>query len=204
MIEFIRRILRKIIGIEAITAAPSIYMAKNPQYNKYQIGVGTYGTPYIYDWSQDTRLVIGNYCSIGGNVSILLGGEHQTDWVSSYPFSGLNPEMTTLKTDNKSKGDVVIGSDVWIGNNVTILSGIEVGNGAVIGAGSVVTKNVPSYAIVGGNPAKIIRYRFTSDQIASLLQFAWWEWDIDKIKLKKNLILSGDIDLFIKDSSDKK
>ncbi|OCB69201.1 acetyltransferase [Flavobacterium glycines] len=175
-------------------------MKENPRYEKYKIGVGTYGTPYIYDWSQETILTIGNYCSIGGNVSILLGGEHQTDWVTTYPFSGLNQDMITLKKDNNSKGDVFIGNDVWIGNNVTILSGVNIGNGAVIGAGSIVTKDIPDYAIVGGNPAKIIRYRFKSEQIKSLLEIAWWDWPIEEIKRKKLLILSNDIDEFIAES----
>ena len=200
MVEFLKRLLRKILGVESNTTSSNIYMKENPRYEKYKIGVGTYGTPYIYDWSQETILTIGNYCSIGGNVSILLGGEHQTDWVTTYPFSGLNQDMITLKKDNNSKGDVFIGNDVWIGNNVTILSGVNIGNGAVIGAGSIVTKDIPDYAIVGGNPAKIIRYRFKSEQIKSLLEIAWWDWPIEEIKRKKLLILSNDIDEFIAES----
>ncbi|MFV8335304.1 CatB-related O-acetyltransferase [Flavobacterium sp. RSP29] len=201
MREFLKKTIRKMLGIEANSLAGSIYMRENPQYTKYSIGIGTYGTPYIYDWSQKTSLTIGNYCSIGGNVSILLGGEHQTDWVTTYPFSGLNKDMITVKNDNKSKGDVLIGSDVWIGNNVTILSGVTIGNGVVIGAGSIVTKNIPDYAIVGGNPAKIIRYRFDSEKINKLKEIAWWDWDIEEIKNKKLLILSNDIDTFIAEST---
>lgn len=172
------------------------FMKTNPTYQKYDIGVGTYGFPKIYDWGDDVQLKIGKYCSIADNVSILLGGEHQSNWVSTYPFASFDTSIKT-NSDRKTKGGVVIGNDVWIGNNVLILSGITIGDGAIVGAGSVVTKNVSNYQIVGGNPAKQIRFRFTENQIEDLLKISWWNWSGNKVKQNLDAIMSNDIADFI-------
>src|SRR5208283_2957437 len=104
------------------------------------------------------------FCSIAPNrVTIVLGGQHRPDWVSSYPFNDLFIEFKRFKGSPVSKGDVIIGNDVWIGLDAVILSGIKIGDGAVIGSNALVTKDVPPYAIVGGNPAKLIRYRFDEE-----------------------------------------
>ena len=95
------------------------------------------------------------------------------------------------------KGDITIENDVWIGANSTIMSGIKIGNGAIVAAGSTVTKDVPSYAIVAGNPAKVVKYRFTEEQIEKLLSIAWWDWDEQKIKDNAIDMWSDNIDGFI-------
>jgi acetyltransferase-like isoleucine patch superfamily enzyme len=163
----------------------------------WTVGEATYGTPGVREWGNDAKLHIGSYCSIAGGCRILLGGNHRSDWVTTYPFSVLHPEARHIKGHPATKGDVIIGHDVWIGENVTIVSGVTIGNGAVIAAGSVVGKNVPAYAIARGNPAEIARYRFTAPQIESLEKIAWWTWSPDKIKAHFALLLSGDIDAFI-------
>ncbi|MCI5188989.1 MAG: antibiotic acetyltransferase, partial [Candidatus Electrothrix sp. AS4_5] len=117
-------------------------------------------------------------------------------WVTSYQFIDLWRVWELYPyLKPKTKGDIRVGHDVWIGTGVIILSGVVIGNGAVIGAGSVVVKDVPPYAIVGGNPAKIIRYRFSPEQIEALQHIAWWDWSEEKIR--HHLELIRDVELFI-------
>ena len=163
------------------------------------IGKGTYGSEYfiINDWAQGTNLIVGNYCSIARSVTVMLGGNHNMNRVTTYPFGIFHGLGQQPPVDGYSNGDVVIGNDVWIGQNTTILSGITIGDGSVIAACSVVTQNVDPYTVVGGNPTKLIKKRFTDDQISKLLQIKWWDWEFDKIVKYGDLLLNPDIDAFI-------
>jgi len=150
----------------------------------YDIGEFTYGTPKVLSYGEGSRLRIGRFCSIAVEVQIFLGGEHRSDWVTTYPFPPLScdwPQAEGLVGTPRSKGDVVIGSDVWIGHGATILSGVTIGNGAVVGAMAVVTRDVPDYAIVAGNPARVVRTRFDDATIARLLEVRWWDWPLERI-----------------------
>ena len=150
--------------------------------DRISVGDFTYGQPVVYQWDTKTRLTIGKFCSIGGNVQILMGGEHHTEWMTTYPFNVLMADAYGFEENRaKSKGDIVIGNDVWIGNSAIILSGVTIGDGAVIGAGSVVTKDVAPYQIVGGNPARHIRWRFGLTIRERLEKLAWWDWPEEKI-----------------------
>lgn len=162
-------------------------------------GKWTYGEPFVIDWEEGTKVKIGKYCSIAGGVTILLGGNHRTDWVTTFPFSVYWHKVAGhIQGHLTTKGNVIIGNDVWIGWGAMILSGVTIGDGAVIGANALVTKNVPPYAIVGGNPAKIIKYRFDEDTINKLLAIAWWDWSEDKIASALPFMLTNDInDFFI-------
>lgn len=150
-----------------------------------EVGEFTYGRPIVHQWDLTTKLKIGKFCSIAGNVHILLGGEHRTDSITTYPFDVLLEEKPT-----PSKGDVIIGNDVWIGENVTILSGVTIGDGAVIAAGSVVSKNVAPYEIYGGVPAKFIRYRKIAHNVKPP---KWWDWPLEKIAAAVPLLEGGDL-----------
>jgi acetyltransferase-like isoleucine patch superfamily enzyme len=143
-------------------------------------------------------LTIGKYCSISTQVLIFLGSEHRTDWISTYPFPILWREANSIKGHPSSKGDVRIGNDVYIGYHVLILSGVTIGDGAVIGAGSVVASDVPPYAIVAGNPAHVLRYRFDEETIKKLLKIRWWDWPDEKVKENIHLICNDRVDAFIK------
>ena len=178
----------------------TIFTKDNPNYANYEIGEYTYGTPIIKAWDDKTHLIIGKFCSIAGNVQILLGGEHRTDWITTYPFNIIFPEASNFTGHPATKGYINIGHDVWIGQNAIILSGVTIGNGAVIGAGSVVTKDVPAYAIAGGNPAKVVRHRFSEQEIMSLEKIAWWNWPIEKIIASLDSLISNKIDIFLEDS----
>jgi len=168
------------------------------KYSQYEIGKGTYGVPEIYDWNEGSTLIIGSYCSISSNVKIYLGGHHRSDWISTYPFPAFINKAKSIKNFGGTNGDVIIGSDVWICANVIILSGVTIGNGAVIANGSVVTKNVKDYEVVGGNPAKHIKYRFTHGTIHELLNIAWWDWEQNEIENIPEMLCSDNINMLIK------
>ncbi len=167
------------------------------KYPNFKVGNNSYGCPQIYGWGEDSVLEIGAYCSIAEDVKILLGGEHHPEWVSTYPFNQFWQDASHIQGQPYSRGDVLIGSDVWIGFGATILSGVTVGHGAVIGAHALVRRNVEPYAVVAGNPAKVVRKRFSDKQIEKLLHIAWWEWPEQEIRGCVDLLMSGDIDSFL-------
>lgn len=138
------------------------------------------------------------FCSIA-NCNIYLGGNHRTDWVTTYPFGHFNKNIFD-KFDGvghpKTNGDVIIENDVWIADNVTIMSGVKIGNGAVIANNSHVVKDVAPYSIVGGNPARLIKYRFLENIIKKLLQIKWWEWEDSKINDNLHLLCSNNMAVF--------
>src|SRR5689334_2405916 len=148
----------------------------------FEIGAFTYGVPEIRWWGEPVKLKIGKFCSIADGVRIFLGGNHRTDWITTYPFSGRSlaqafPEAQGIQGHPSSRGDIIIGNDVWIGSGAVILSGVTIGDGAVIGAGAVVTQDVLPYEIVGGNPARHLSDRFDEETVDLLLGIRWWDWD---------------------------
>lgn len=123
------------------------------------------------------------------------GGEHRSDWMSTYPFNVfLKEDFENIKGHPATKGQVTIGNDVWIGSGATILSGVTIGDGAVIGTNALVAGDVPSYAIYAGNPAKLIRYRFDDEVIAKLKEMKWWDWNYELIYKAIPLLQNGEID----------
>ena len=168
-------------------------LKKLRKYGLISVGDYSYGFHDAYFWNTETKLEIGKYCSIAEGVVFILGGEHRSDWVTTYPFSAFPIEWESaafIPGHPSSKGDIVVGNDVWIGNGAVVLSGVTIGHGAIIGARSVITKDVEPYAIYAGNPAKLIRYRFDQGVREKLLNLAWWNWSHEKIVTKMPQLLS--------------
>jgi acetyltransferase-like isoleucine patch superfamily enzyme len=154
----------------------------------------------IYYYDSGAKLYIGNFCSIASDIKIFLGGNHRHDWVTTYPFGHIHQDIFNNFNGEghpTTKGDIIIGNDVWIGQNTTIMSGIKIGDGAVIANNSHIVKDVEPYSIVGGNPAKLIKYRFTPEQIDKLLRIKWWDWEDEKINKFTPLLCNINIDDFI-------
>jgi chloramphenicol O-acetyltransferase type B len=143
------------------------------------------------------KLIIGKYCSIASGAVFMMSGNtgHRTDWIALYPLDIIEENKKGRKSlmAHLKKGDTVIGNDVWIGTEAMIMAGVTVGDGAVIAARAVVTKDVAPYTIVGGNPAKLIKKRFSDDEIAILLKLKWWDWSEDKIRENIDRLRSGDV-----------
>lgn len=138
---------------------------------------------YLFDFIGD-QLIIGKFCMIASDVTFIMNGaNHLTEAVSTYPFAifGNGWEHAMEGKTYPTKGNTVIGNDVWIGHCATIMPGVTVGDGAIIATNATVTKDIPPYAIVGGNPAKVIRLRFPEEDIQRLIELRWWDWPLDKI-----------------------
>lgn len=177
-----------------------------------QVGMHTSGNPTVLSYVQDDRVIIGKFCSVAVDVMLIPSFGHlmpkgyEEYRVCTYGIAGLKKSkarayahygrLASYALPGKP-GCIVVGNDVWLGARSIILSGVRIGDGAVVGAGSVVTHDVPPYAVVAGNPARLLRYRCNEEQIRKLLEIAWWDWPIKKI-LENTDYFYGGIDDFVK------
>ncbi|MGA8114151.1 MAG: CatB-related O-acetyltransferase [Actinocatenispora sp.] len=144
------------------------------------------------------RLVIGRYCAIASGVEfIMAGGNHPMVGVGTYPFSMFGGDWMAatgdIIRDLPSRGDTVLGHNVWIGHRALIMPGVHIGDGAVVAAGAVVVSDVPPFAIVGGNPARVLRSRFSAGDVALLQKIAWWDWPVERVTEHARIIMGGDV-----------
>ncbi len=151
-----------------------------------------YHYPFIGD-----RLIIGKFCALAEGVTFIMNGaNHRMAGLSTYPFGIFGQGWEAAipgEGDLPYKGDTVVDHDVWIGYQAMIMPGVHIGSGAIVAARSVVAGDVPPYAIVGGNPARVIRQRFPDAVVALLLGIAWWDWSIEKITRNLAAIVSADV-----------
>lgn len=151
-----------------------------------------YHYPFVGD-----KLIIGKFCALATGVKFIMNGaNHKLSGFSTYPFEIFGngwERVMPQPHEYPFKGDTIVGNDVWIGYQSVIMPGVTIGDGAIIAAKAVVTKDVPAYAIAGGNPAQILRKRFPDETIHRLLEIAWWNWDIEKITQNLEKIVSADL-----------
>lgn len=142
------------------------------------------------------RLIIGKFCSIGSGASFIMAGNqgHNSNWISTFPFFYQDNELFINAKDAFVKaGDTKVGNDIWIGSEAMIMPGVNIGHGAIIGSRTLVTKDVEPYTVVGGNPAKVIKKRFSDEHIQLLLQIKWWDWQEKHLKKAVELLCNEDI-----------
>lgn len=154
---------------------------------------------YLFDFIGD-KLIIGKFCMIASDVTFIMNGaNHLTDALSTYPFAIFGHDWADAMKGKTypTKGDTIIGNDVWIGHKVTIMPGVKIGDGAIIATRSVVAKDVPPYTVVGGNPAKELKKRFSEEEIAKLLEIKWWDWDIDRITRNVEFLTGNKLDQLV-------
>jgi virginiamycin A acetyltransferase len=151
---------------------------------------------YHFDFTGD-KLIIGKFCMIASGAQFIMnGGNHLSEAISAYPFAIFGGDWGHAMEDKQypNKGDIVIGNDVWIGHNAVIMPGVRIGDGAIIGSYAIVTRDVEPYTIVGGNPAREIRKRFSPEEIEILLELKWWDWEVEKITRFVKWLTTGDVD----------
>lgn len=178
---------------------PPRRLDERPDLAEFDIGRYSWGHLRIANRSPGSILRVGAFCSFAAGTEVLLGGEHRSDFVTTYRFGTYPPfdAWYQSKDSARARGDVTIGNDVWIGHESVVLSGVTLGDGVVVGAGSVVRQDIPPYAIVLGNPARVAGFRFAPEQIEALLRIRWWEWDDERIVGSLDLMMSDDIQWFI-------
>jgi acetyltransferase-like isoleucine patch superfamily enzyme len=187
----LRKIKRSIFG-----GYPTPFLAERPDLADFKIGRLSYGFLRVLRWNRNGNLEIGNYCSFAENSTIMLGGEHNPKLITTFALGiilgGVEPDA-----HEATYGDVTIGNDVWLGTNAMVMSGVTIGDGAVIGANSLVSTNVPPYAIVSGNPARVVWMRFPRDAVEKLLQLRWWDWPDEKVRRLAPILMSSNVDALI-------
>ena len=183
-----------LVFLKALVKSPNIIIEDYTYYFDPEdpLAFETKNVLYHHPLLED-RLIIGKFCQIGPKTRFLMNaGNHRFDGFTSYPFHAFASPWLEVPSMGKTRGDTWIGNDVWFGYGAFILPGIKIGDGAIIAACAVVTKDVPSYTVVGGNPACVIRQRFDEETIIFLQQLAWWNWPIDKITRYARALVEGD------------
>ena len=169
---------------ENIAQLLELKLRLNKKFENYNenvsVGDYSYGDFKVYTWDNKTKLKIGKFCSIAEGVKILLGGEHRSDFVTTYPFNALLKDFNYIEGHPHTKGDIIIENDVWIGSDAKILSGVKIHNGAIVGANSIITKDI-----------------FNNKIIEKLLDVKWWDFKEEELVKVIPLLQSNNINEFL-------
>ncbi len=184
----------RVVLLKPLITSPLIEVGEFSYYDDPDTPTAFETRNVLYHYGPE-RLIIGKFCALGAGVRFIMNGaNHRTDGPSTFPFpimGGSWADHFDLITSLPERGDTVVGSDVWFGYRVMVMPGVRIGNGAIIASGSVVVNDVPDYGIVGGNPARLIRRRYSEKDIIRLLALAWWDWPSEHITEHIRTIMSG-------------
>ncbi|WP_408909718.1 CatB-related O-acetyltransferase [Streptomyces luteolus] len=187
----------RVVLLKPLVSSPLIEVGDFSYYDDPEDATAFETRNVLYHYGPE-KLVIGKFCALGTGVRFLMNGaNHRMDGPSTFPFptmGGSWAEHFDLLTGLPSRGDTVVGSDVWFGHGTTVMPGVRIGHGAIVAAGAVVTRDVPDYGIVGGNPAQLIRTRYDAADIDRLLRLTWWDWPLDHLTRHIPTVMSGTVD----------
>jgi len=185
---------KRVVFLRPLVQSPTIEVGEYTYYDSPDDPTAFERDAVLYGFGAE-RLIIGRFCAIAAGVRFLLPGANHADLgPSTYPFGVFGDgwaDTMDLVMSAPSRGDTVVGHDVWLGYSALVLPGVRIGHGAVVAAASVVARDVPPYAVVAGNPARVIRSRFAEDDVARLLRAAWWDWPIDLVTAHARTIMAG-------------
>jgi virginiamycin A acetyltransferase len=184
----------RVVFVRPLVQSPNIEVGEYTYYDSYDDPLAFEREAVLYAFGPE-RLVIGRFCAIASGVRFLLPGANHADLgPSTFPFGVFGaPWDATMDIvmSAPSRGDTVVGHDVWLGYSALVLPGVTIGHGAVVAAASVVARDVPPYAVVAGNPARVVRSRFSDDHVERLLRAAWWDWPIELVTANARTIMTG-------------
>ncbi|MEU9204899.1 CatB-related O-acetyltransferase [Streptomyces sp. NPDC048332] len=187
----------RVVLLKPLVTSPLIEVGEYSYYDDPDEATAFETRNVLYHYGPE-KLIIGKFCALGTGVRFLMNGaNHRMDGPSTFPFPTMGGSWADhfgLLTGLPSRGDTVVGNDVWSGHSTTVMPGVRIGHGAIIASGSVVTKDVPDYGIVGGNPARLIRTRYSAPDIARLLALAWWDWPAEHIGAHIPTLMSGSVE----------
>jgi len=182
------------VYLRPLVTDPRIEVGEYTYYDDPDDALGFERNAVLYAYGPE-RLIIGRYCAIASGVRFVMpGANHAELGPSTFPFGIFGPPWDAtmdLVMGAPSRGDTVVGNDVWLGYRALVLPGVTIGHGAIVAAASVVASDVPPYAIVGGNPARVIRQRYEADDVERLLRAAWWDWPAALVTEHARTIMSG-------------
>jgi virginiamycin A acetyltransferase len=187
---------RRVVFLKRVVKDPRIEVGDYSYYDDPDDPLGFERSAFLYAHGPE-RLIIGRYCAIASGVRFLMsGGNHADIGPSTYPFGIFGDPWAERTMDlvmsAPSRGDTVVGNDVWLGYQAVVMAGVNIGHGAVVAAGSVVSGDVPPYAIVAGNPARVVRERFDAEAVGRLLRAAWWDWPVELVTEHARAIMAGE------------
>jgi virginiamycin A acetyltransferase len=185
----------RVVFLRALVTDPKIEVGDYTYYDDPDDPLGFERKAVLYGYGPE-RLIIGRYSAIASGVRFIMAGANHADLgPSTFPFGIFGEEWGERTMDlvmgAPSRGDTVVGNDVWLGYRALVMPGVTIGHGAVVAAASVVTSDVPPYAIVGGNPARVIRMRYGEEDVERLLRAAWWDWPVELVTEHARTIMSG-------------